>query len=116
MHFNVLGGVSEVDLSSARLLVEVAERSVQLPDFVSSRDFWRDYLIKKTKSSFRHYCRRTPPPLARIRVCSLPAYEGAQRKAIRMTGLCNRSGHGLRFVVDPRRQYFARQRGGNQPA
>lgn len=39
MHFNVLGGVSEVDLPSARLLVEVAERSVQLPAFVSSRAF-----------------------------------------------------------------------------
>ena len=52
MHFKVLGGVSEVDLQSARLLVEVAEKSMQLPAFVSSRDFWRDYLIKKNKVEF----------------------------------------------------------------
>lgn len=61
MQFKTLAGVSRADLASAKSRVEIAEDSTQLQRFVSTLEFWRDYL------AFVHK--------AELDVCSGPFYE-----------------------------------------
>ena len=52
MQFRALAGVSQVDLDLAKRRIEIAENTAQLQAYVSTRDFWRDYLITHHKVEF----------------------------------------------------------------
>lgn len=46
MLFTTLAGVTQADLDIARLEVERAEKTTSLNLFISTREFWREYLIR----------------------------------------------------------------------
>ncbi|WP_084380829.1 NEL-type E3 ubiquitin ligase domain-containing protein [Pseudomonas mucidolens] len=52
MQFKSLAGVSPADLKVAKTRVEMAEKSPELQRYVSTRDFWRDYVASAHKAEF----------------------------------------------------------------
>ena len=52
MVFKGLAGVSQADLDIARLEVENAEKTASLSIFISTRQFWREYLIRVHRAQY----------------------------------------------------------------
>nr|WP_262501862.1 NEL domain-containing protein [Pseudomonas fragi] len=52
MVFKSLAGVTREDLDIARLEVERAEKTAALNIFISTRQFWREYLIRTNRPQY----------------------------------------------------------------
>ena len=52
MSFGRLAGVTQADLEVAKFEVENAERTPELNTFISTQQFWKDYLIKTSKAQY----------------------------------------------------------------
>lgn len=52
MAFKSLAGVTQADLDIARLEVEKAEKTASLNIFISTRQFWREYLIRTHRTQY----------------------------------------------------------------
>ena len=52
MVFKALAGVTQADLDIARQEVESAEKTASLNIFISTRQFWREYLIRTYRAQY----------------------------------------------------------------
>lgn len=52
MTFTVLAGVTQANLDTAKARVDVIEKTAALSEFVSTAEFWRNYLISKSPDEF----------------------------------------------------------------